>query len=139
MKKLKIEKGYIKEHIAPVADYSENHINLIKLVEKVENGIEVAENLERNKNGFNFEGVKKGDIIKAVRYNRENKSAETLYYFVINITDTQLTLSEGFNTYSKVNNALNDLKKDIKQLKEILDRLKSIFDIDDMSRLVGVA
>lgn len=132
MKKIELKERYIKEHIAPVADYSEKHINLIKMVEKVENGKEVAENLERNKNGFNFEGVKKGDIIKAVRYNRENKSAETLYYFVINITEDELTISEGFSSYYKCNKCLESVKENVEQIYQLIEKIKGMVNLEEL-------
>lgn len=125
MKKIKIENGYIKENVAPLQNYAANYINLIKKVIKVKEGKEETEYLERNKNGYDTSSLKKMDIIKAVRFDKINHSAEYFYYLVIKKTESELTV-EKYSTYNKAVEARDNLIKDIKQLKSLIDKYRSI-------------
>lgn len=135
---IKISNNYIKEHIAPVQDYKENFVNLIKRVVKVVDGKEETEYLQRDKNGFSVKNLKRLDLIKAVRYDKLNNSAEALYYIIWNITESQLTLSQGYQTYNKAKKALDELKTDINTLKTIIEKIKDVFGVTD-ERLIDLS
>ena len=137
MKKIKIQNGYIKENVAPLQDYAANFINLIKKVIKVKEGKEETEYLERNKNGYNVEDLEKGDIIKAVRFDKINKSALEMYYYVVNKTDSQLTLSEAYSSYYKVKKVLDSLNENIEEFYRIVAKIKDMVDIQTL--ISGVA
>lgn len=111
--------------IDPLQSYSPNHINMIKIITGVENGKETFEYLKREKNGYDTSSLKKMDIIKAVRFDKINHSAEYFYYLVIKKTESELTV-EKYSTYNKAVEARDNLIKDIKQLKSLIDKYRSI-------------
>ena len=135
MKNFKITNYFVSEYIKPIDTYSPNHTNLLKKVLRIDNeGNEVSTSLQRDgKKGYNLKGVEKYNIIKAVRYDKVNKTSQQTYYIVMNLTPDCLTLDEGHKNYRDAKNA----QEEILGAEEIEEREKISNLFEELENTVG--